>query len=268
MCKKLFAWLFPKPPVIMPEPIPEGSKKIALLFGINDYEGSASDLSGCLNDIDDVEEKLITEFSGYVIRKFKDSQVTCDRFYNEIKNVLVNSKAGDFIILWYSGHGTQLQSNHEIDGYDEALYLYDGAFTDDRMMELQQMTPTGVVFNSNLDSCFSGGMAKGFCLQPTYKNRFHQMPGVPILSKRVVSISKLSSKWVFNVFCDEGQTSADAWFNNRANGAGTFFFLKCFTLGTMFKAAMIKLQTYLPGNGFNQAPKLLGDGSLFEETYK
>lgn len=37
------------------------------------------------------------------------------------------------LMLWYSGHGTYVKDHNgdEADGYDEALYLYDGALTDD-----------------------------------------------------------------------------------------------------------------------------------------
>ena len=248
-----------------PEPEPTGQKKTALLFGINNYPGSSNDLSGCLNDIDDLEAKLKKDFPDYVITKFKDSQVTCSRFYNEIENVLKTGSPDDKLIIWYSGHGTQLQSNHEPDGYDEALYLYDGVFTDDRMMELQQKTPLSMIVSLGLDSCFSGGMAKG---NPSLiKNRFYHIEGTPILHKRAKSLIKADSKWVINAFCQEGQTSADAWFNGRANGAGTYYYLKSFGPGTTFIQAMDNLHKYLPSGSFDQNPILLGNNSLFLYNY-
>jgi hypothetical protein len=239
----------------------------ALLFGDN-YPDTSYSLSGCLHDIDDVEAKLNKEMPEFIISKFKNAEVTCNRFYTEIRNALLTSQPGDFILLWYSGHGTQLPSNHEPDGYDEALYLNDGPFTDDKMMELQQLTPAGVIVPATFDSCFSGGMDKVFPCNPNgIKNRFHQMPGIPYMTKKVNSLVKTESKWVINAFCGEGQTCADAFFDNRANGAGTYYYLKCFTSGTSFKDAMIKLHTYLPGHGFDQDPVLLGNESLFNYKY-
>ena len=50
---------------------------------------------------------------------------------------LMNKKifSHDVIFVHFSGHGTQIRDKEgdEEDGYDEALYLYDGVFTDDRM---------------------------------------------------------------------------------------------------------------------------------------
>ena len=270
-----FKKLFSKPdPVIIPDPIvviiPDPSKPIrhALLFGDN-YPDTSYSLSGCVHDIDDVETKLNKEFPGFIISKFKNAEVTCNRFYTEIKNALLAGKAGDFLIIWYSGHGTQLPSDHEPDSYDEALYLNDGPFTDDKLMELQQLTPIGMIVCANFDSCFSGGMDKAFLIgnPNTVKSKFHQLPGVPLMEKRVVQIAKEESRWVINAFCQESQTSADAWFSNRANGAGTYFYLKCFQPGTTFNQAMINLHKYLPGNGFEQDPEIIGNESLFNNMF-
>jgi hypothetical protein len=270
MCfKNLFHKPDPVIPAPIPGPIPTGSHipvRRALLFGDN-YPDTSYQLNGCIHDIDDVEYKLNQEMPGFLITKFKNAEVTCSRFYTTIKNALLASQAGDFLLIWYSGHGTQLPSNHEADGYDEALYLNDGPFTDDKMMELQQLTPDGVVVVASFDSCFSGGMDKGFCMAKPYKSKFHQMPGVPVMQKRAVQLAKIESKWVINAFCGEGQTSADAYFNNRANGAGTYFYLKCFTKGVSFRNAMAKLHDYIPGNGFDQDPVLLGYQNNFDCKY-
>ncbi len=42
------------------------------------------------------------------------------------------------LIVWYSGHGTYVKdkSGDEVDGYDEALYLYDGVFLDDDLFDI------------------------------------------------------------------------------------------------------------------------------------
>jgi hypothetical protein len=243
-------------------PVPEASKR-ALLFGINDYKGSGNDLNGCLNDVDDVEKKLLTDFSGFVISKFKDSQVTCDRFYNEIKNALSVSRPGDFLMIHYSGHGTTMPSNHEPDGYDEALYLYDGPFMDDRMTELQQMTPEGVIVCCKLDSCFSGGMSR-----VPVKNRFFQLPGMTRFRSPSNRLAKADSKWVIFSGCGEGQTSADAFINGRYNGAFTYYDNLSYGYGFSFKEEITKIKTHLPGHGFDQAPELLGNSQLFNYKLK
>ena len=267
MClRKLFPNWFPTEPIPEPIPDPEPGKnrKIALLFGIN-YPNTSYELAGCVNDIDDVEAKLNKEFPEYIIHKFKDNEVTGQRFYDEIKNALINSSAGDFILIWYSGHGTQIQSHEEPDGYNEGFFFSDGIFSDKQLMSLQQFTPVGVVVSANFDSCFAGGMDRAF--GNPYRNRFHQMPGVPILKRRLNSMSKAVPKWAIFAASGPLQTSADAWFEGRANGAYTYYDLKCWGPGISFRNEMIKLHMYLPGHGFDQDPMLLGDSSLFDCKY-
>jgi hypothetical protein len=258
----------PEPiPNPIPDPLPD-YKVVdkALLFGDN-YPDTSYALSGCIHDIDDVAVKMTKEHPGILISKFKNAEVTCNRFYTEIKNALLAGKAGDYLLIWYSGHGTQLPSNHEADGYDEALYLNDGPFTDDKMMELQQFTPAGMIVDANFDSCFSAGMAKTFGNPNMVKSKFHQMPGTPYMTKKSKTIAKATSKWAIFSGCGEGQTSADAWFNNRANGAYTYFALKSFGPGVSLQEKIININKYLPSKEFDQIPELLGDSSLFNYKY-
>jgi hypothetical protein len=255
MCfKKIASWFRPDPVVPL-----EPTKRRALLFGINNYPGTNNDLDGCLNDVDDNEKKLTG--MGFACTVFKDSQVTCSSFYEKVKATVLSMRPGDYLIIGYSGHGTQIPSGHETDGYCEALYLYDGAFSDDRLMELQQMTPEGAIVVAKFDSCFAGGMAKN-----PVKSRYYQIPGVPKVHKKARRIAKADSKWVIFSGCGEGQTSADATFNGRPNGAFTYYDNKCFSAGTSFSDEITKIKTHLPGHGFDQAPELLGKTELF--TYK
>jgi hypothetical protein len=96
------------------------------------------------------------------------------------------------------------------------------------------------------------------------KSKFHQMPGVPHMTRRVTKLAKTTSQWVIKAGCGEGQTSADAWFrdengNERANGAYTYFDMLCMFPNVPLKEEMSKLRNdYLPGNGFDQKPELLG----------
>ncbi len=250
----------------IPDPLPDNPRKTALLFGDN-YPGTSYQLAGCINDIDDVEKKLNTEFLGYAIKKIENKDVTCTRFYNEIKSALENGKAGDRLIIWYSGHGTQIPSASEPDGYNEAFFFSDGAFTDDRLLELEQLTPEGMIVFAHFDSCFSGGMDRAYGNPRVIKNRFHQLQGVEYRTRVIRRITKELSKWVVVAFCQESQTCADAYFNNRANGAGTFYYLKSFTDGTKVDTAVDNIHRYLPSGEFDQDPVLLGAENLFTEIY-
>jgi hypothetical protein len=253
-----FRKLFHKPP-------PEPSRLRALLFAINNYPGGANDLNGCLNDIDDVEKKLISQFPGFDIIKYKDSKVTNEWFYNTIKNALLVATAGDLIYIHYSAHSTQIPdySGSELNGYHEALYLYDGPFQDDRLVELQSLTPAGVKVVAKFDTCFSGDLltrnTKNYI-----KSRFYQMPGIPIMKNvtRRFGRNDPTQRWIVFSGCGEEQTSADAYFNGRANGAFTYYDLKSYRPGETYLGEITKLNNYLPGNGFDQKPELSG-GEIF-----
>lgn len=259
MCiKKILEWFKPEPEPI-PEPEPEGPRRIALLFGINNYPGSANDLQGCLNDIDDVETKLETEFPDFVIRKFKDSQVTNKNLFNTIKDTLIALTEGSHLYVHYSGHGTQIPSASEPNGYNEALYLYDGPFLDDQLQELMALTPEGVNVTCKFDSCFSGDM-----LRNPIRNRFYAMPGLKVRHKSVKRISKTDTKnWIVISGCGEEQTSADAYIAGRYNGAFTYYDNKSYGAATTYKDEMTRLHVYLPNQYYDQNPTIDGNPDLF-----
>lgn len=244
-----------------PDPIPGERKRIALLFGINNYPGSANDLNGCLNDIDDVEVKLKAEFPDFIIRKFKDSQVTCENFYNQIKDTILTLVSNDHLYIHYSGHGTQVPSNSEPNGYNEALYLYNGVFLDDQFQSLVTIMPEDVRMTAKFDSCFSGDM-----LRNLIKNRFYAMPGIPVRHKAIRKFGKKAviKNCVVISGCSEEQTSADAFINGRFNGAFTYYDNRSYNADTIYTIEMINLHKYLPSAIYQQNPTIDGDSSLFD----
>jgi len=158
----------------------------------------------------------------------------------------------DILVIHYSGHGTRVRSSSEEDGYDEALYLYDGIFLDDEFNELMMLIPdkaTVVVF---LDSCFSGGATRAF--GHYYKSKYAEFTGeIPEYKKREAVLNHI----VFSG-CRSDQTSADAYINNRYNGAFTFCLLKTMDLRKTYKEwaddTISKVHLY----GFEQVPTLEG----------
>jgi len=251
-----------KPPII-----PITGDKVALLFAINDYMGSQNDLSGCLNDIDDVEKKLNSEFPGFQIRKFKDSQVTTQRFISEIEFVLVST--AKFLYIHFSGHGTQIPSASEPNGYNEALYLYNGPLIDDNIYELQKMTPDSLNVTAKFDSCFSGDLGSRNFPYGHYrqKNRFLQMPGIALRRKPVNRLAKTDwiQKWIIFSACGEEQVAADAWFNGRANGAFTFLDLKSYGVNTKNSEEIINVKDLLFHRNFEQVSELSGPTNRINE---
>lgn len=241
-------------------PAPITGNKVALLFGINKY-GGGNDLQGCLNDIDDVEKKLNKEFPEFQIRKFKDAEVTIQKFIAEIENVYNTIQLPGVLYIHYSGHGTQVPNIIESNKYDEAIYLVNGPLVDDNIWKLQQKTPEGLFVTSKFDSCFSEGMNRAICRG---RSRFTPMPGVRLMYDAVRKFNKTESdKWVMFSGCLENQTSSDAFFNNRANGAFTYYDLQSFNPESTYENEIDALRTQLPNSNFEQVPTLYGNIELF-----
>lgn len=151
-----------------------GEKK-ALLIGINDYPYAPSQykLYGCVNDVNIMKDILIKRynFSDKDIKILLNKDATRQNIINHINDWLIKeSKKGDLVILYYSGHGTQVMpdyNNDEIDGKDEVICPYDivpniGAniIIDDEMgVLLRKLEGREVVVI--FDCCYSGGLYRG-----------------------------------------------------------------------------------------------------------
>lgn len=236
----------------------EHTQKVALLFGINNYPGGENDLNGCINDIDLAEQRL----QGFQIRKFQDSQVTIKNFIEQVKYAILHSLQGDVIYIHYSGHGTYVEDIHgdEVDGYDEALYLYDGALIDDELNKVLQLIPEGVTVVLLLDSCFSGSATRNphkvRFMPPKFERKEH------LRIKRGIYENM---KWIVLSGCGENQTSADAFINGKYHGAFTFYAMNTL-VGTMtYKTWHEKIREFLPSRDFDQAPTLEGDETLINK---
>lgn len=240
-------------------PIPHGNKT-ALLFAINNYPGSGNDLNGCLNDQEDLAKKL----PDFNIFKFKDSEVTKSNFRNTVKNYIVGMHSGDILLVHYSGHGTQVPSATEADGYNEALYLYDGAFEDDEFNEILQLIPDGAKVIIALDSCFSGTATR--LHNPRYeKARYYPTQERKSLKRAKIYLKSDLMKWVVFSGCQENQTSADAFIDGRYRGAFSYAWLKTMDRGKTYQQWADDTIYELYKLKFEQVPTLEGDTNLINQ---
>lgn len=237
MCRWL-SNIFHKPdPVIYP-----ASKKIFLTQAIDDYPGTANDLSECLND----QEKLMRVLPDFQLRRYVNNEVCRGDFRQRHLDAFAAAGAGGVVVGHYSGHGTQKRNDAEPDGYDEALYLYDGLFTDDDFHALIDAIPAGLNVLFIIDSCFSGGMARN-----PHKSRFVQTED-NIYTRKVRSITKdAMSNCVFMSACSESETAYDGAFSPCL--AATIN--RNFTYQQWFDAAKNCIKT----NNIKQTPTVEGD---------
>jgi len=143
--------------------------KKALLIGIN-YMGTKHELGGCINDINNIQNFIIEncEYKIENITKLTDETNIKPTFQNIIDAIysLVNDiVAGDSLLFYYSGHGTQIEEENkkEDDNLNEVLVPLDfrqnGFITDVWLYDnLVKVLPKNVKLWCFTDCCHSGTM--------------------------------------------------------------------------------------------------------------
>jgi len=206
-----------------PKQIKIDKGKKALLVGIN-YTGTSSELYGCINDVNCIKERISSKgfTSINTITDLTTKKPTRDNILSEFKSLLVNSQAGDLLFFLYSGHGSYAldRNGEEADGYDELIVSSDskGISDDEFKTIIQQNLKQDVTLFAMFDSCFSGTMLD---------LRYQYMDS---LNYDKYTENDKQAITVGNVFmisgCTDEQTSADAVFNNKPNGAMTWSLLE------------------------------------------
>lgn len=240
------------------------SSRILLTFAINDYPGTDNDLKGCLND----QALMVSLFPTFQARVFKNSQVTKAWFLRACEEALDQAQPGDKIIIHYSGHGTYVADTNgdEIDGYDEALYLFDGPLIDDRMNDLLKRIKPGVDVGLLMDCCFSESNTRNNdCVSQQVCSRFvrpanyDQIPHI-----RIKEVFATDLPWVVISGCQENETSADAFIPDLNMWYGIFSLIagRVFYSNLTWQKWYERIRIYLPSKSFDQTPKIEGSEEL------
>lgn len=262
--------------------------KFALCIGINDYPGTGSDLSGCVNDANDWATAFLQW--GFTVNKLLNKNATRSGILSAMRTIITTAKKGDSIVFQYSGHGTYIpdQNGDEPDGTDECLCPYDintkGPITDDELFDLYNSREKGVKLVFFSDSCNSGTVARfaPITTPPTITGRnapqrkVKFLPPATFLSAR--KVSELGIRRVIRSTsppgryagllmsgCQDVEYSYDAVFQGRPNGAFTFVALDTLkklkanaTYNDWFKA----IRKVLPSQQYPQSPNLFGTSSM------
>lgn len=263
-------------------------KKLALCIGINDYPGTGSDLSGCVNDANDWGKVL--NQNGFTVTKLLDKQATRKNILDALRSHVSQAVKGDSIIFQYSGHGTYIPDldNDELDGTDECLCPYDlhskGPITDDELNDIFTAKKNGVKLVLFSDSCHSGTVTRFADIQtpptttgrsaPVRKVKF--LPPAAFLSKK--DLAKLGTTRIFRRAsppgrygslllsgCQDVEYSYDAWFQNRPNGAFTFVALetlKHLKAGATYLDWYRAIRKILPSQQYPQSPNMYGSRAM------
>jgi len=139
----------------------------ALIVGIDEYiDDDVLDLKWCVSDANGMYQALLQHgWKDEEITILLDGEATKDAILSEVQSIADACGAGDYILIYYSGHGsiTPDASGDESDGIDEAIVPVDfdsgdlsTLLLDDELGNAvsQCMTEKGVFI---FDSCNSGG---------------------------------------------------------------------------------------------------------------
>ncbi|MBS1638173.1 MAG: caspase family protein [Bacteroidetes bacterium] len=261
----------------------------ALLVGINKYP--TQPLNGCVNDVEDMAKFLVAKcgFAMNDIRLLVDERATKDAIIERLGWLLTGLNSGDRVLFHYSGHGVQVPTRNpqgEADGLDEAICPVDFDFTDAHTIRDKDFNrifssiPAGVEFIWVSDSCHSadlsrevlkkGEQPKSFAvpadinwrLQTALQRGIH-----PIGFQRAASALNLA----LISGCKSDQTSSDAYFGNRANGALTYYLLKQLQTANGLSMSLTDLvaavNTALNQAHYSQQPQLEGSASIKAKAF-
>ena len=224
----------------------------ALLVGINAYPNPNNNLRGCINDIVDMEYFIASKNKVYAkenIKTLTDSKATKKGILNQLNWLLLGASAGDQILFHYSGHGAQLPSKghaHEKDGLDEIICPYDfngedaagTAISDKEFASIFAKIPKGVRFVWISDSCHSEDLSRKHEIveantTDTWFRRFNRNHSINEIDQAEANapVASLGAAVIplhgaLLSGCASHQLSADAYINNRFNGAFTHYLIK------------------------------------------
>ena len=233
------------------------TNKKALLIGIN-YKGTSSQLNGCINDINDVSALLTSKYAFNSITKITDETTqkpTRDVILASFAQFLASGNAGDLLFFSYSGHGSYTldRNNDEKTGNDEMIIASDlkGIVDDELKSLIQTNLKKNVTLFALFDSCFSGTVLD---LKYQYLDS---------LANDASTVNNNETETIGNVImisgCSDTQTSADAFVDNKYQGAMTWAFISVISTLTTppsWRDLLVKMRDKLKTSQFTQLPQL------------
>ena len=212
--------------------------KHAICIGINDYSWlrPSASLRGCVADALDwmrlFRDTLV--FHGG-IHLLLNHAATAQAFRSAISGIAAQAQPGDTVAITYSGHGTRIpdEDGDEDDGYDEAIVLHGGIYSDDQIAGDLKMLPPGVRVLLVADSCHSGTVQRFLGLGTATDSlpKCVDILGVTPDAARARALHHRfgisrdgapAAGCILLAGCMDAETSMDAFVGNAYHGALTF----------------------------------------------
>ena len=238
----------------VPKKITINKNKKALLIGIN-YTGTSNELYGCINDVNSIKERITKQgFNNInVITDLTTKKATRINILEGFKNLLMNCQAGDLLFFVYSGHGSYAidRNGDEKDGRDELIVSCDlqGVLDDELKTLIQTYLKADVTLFALFDSCFSGSVLD-------LKYQFMDSLNYENFTENSKQLETLGNVFMISG-CTDNQTSADAVFEGKANGAMTWSLLESLKQkpNINWRELVVNMRDLLKTSEFTQIPQ-------------
>jgi hypothetical protein len=274
--------------------------KKAALIGINRYRIPGADLRGCVNDVNNMKA-VLTQLYGFASKDLvmlTDYAATTKAMQAAISKLVKEAKAGDVLLLHYSGHGSNVPDNDgdEADHRDEILCPTDldwkKPLTDDWLRQTFTRLPAGVSFTVIMDCCHSGTNTR-VIQQPDAERvqRFLPSPWDLVAAesgrklrgkvrgtvrastpaqRRKRDVVAVDIPEVLITGCRDTQTSADAYIGGSYNGALTYCMVETLRAGAgklTYRQLHQGTIKRLKQGKYDQAPQLEGRAENFDRPF-
>ena len=238
----------------VPKKITINKNKKALLIGIN-YTGTSNELYGCINDVNSIKERITKQgFNNInVITDLTTKKATRINILEGFKNLLMNCQAGDLLFFVYSGHGSYAidRNGDEKDGRDELIVSCDlqGVLDDELKALIQTYLKADVTLFALFESCFSGSVLD-------LKYQFMDSLNYENFTENSKQLETLGNVFMISG-CTDNQTSADAVFEGKANGAMTWSLLESLKQkpNVNWRELVVNMRDLLKTSEFTQIPQ-------------
>jgi len=226
------------------------------------------------------------------IHLLTDARATTKTIKDRLEQLVGKAKAGDRILFHYSGHGAQYaerDASGDVSSIHDVICPVDFDWSPDRMIKdtdfasLFRSLPLGVEFNWISDSCHSGDLAREIELALNWAYRVPRLFPTPADMQWRIETAKSKDitplgfgaptehlNGALLAGCASNQTSADAVFSSRYNGAFTFVLIKLLDSGSTKSPLNLLIKTaasQLSELHFSQVPQIRGNPAVAERAF-
>jgi len=297
MFSSLWNWLFKSKVSINMLNLGIDVSKIHVLITATNYIGTESQLSGCLNDATDYDYIFRNDYKIKNLVSLLGKNYTIENFKDQIDLLYSTCKSGDKVLWCDSSHGTKLPNelNDPNDNIlvEEAIVPDNYNWSREGLICESYIRSTAKKFHDKgikvimiADACHSAGLGQldkdldnksdslaigRFLFPPGYAENIQFMTLAKTLpGMRSLRDASGNHVGILISACGAVQTASDARFNNRANGALTYFLiqvLKEFKFNISYFNLVEESKKRLSNAGYDQIPELDCDDNIKNKVF-